>query len=130
MKMILGVGLSGMAGAWFRYMIGGMFGVWWVHSFPLSTFIINLLGCFALAALHSWTSVFTRMSAWVRDSLAVGFIGSFTTFSTFSVEAMTLMRHHEWAWMILYLLLSLWGGLLAAWAGTRLFAINAKTGSE
>lgn len=57
---------------------------------------------------------------WIRLGFGTGLIGSFTTFSTFSLETVELLKRDLWGVALLYVLLSLWGGLLMAWVGCRI----------
>nr|WP_313779642.1 CrcB family protein [Paenibacillus larvae] len=61
-----------------------------------------------------------KWSPRLQLAINTGFIGSFTTFSTFSVETVELFRGGEIGMAIAYVLLSLWGGLGLAWAGFAL----------
>jgi fluoride exporter len=112
MKVVL-VGLAGAAGAVSRYGIGVALGV---RSFPWATLSINLVGSFLLGIVlvagieRSWPETTTI-------PLAVGFLGAFTTFSTFSYETYTLLRTDRAGTALLYVGLSLVGGVLAAALG-------------
>src|SRR5690606_13727599 len=87
-----------------------------VRSFPWATLGINLAGSFllglvvAMGAEREWSYL-------VLAPVAAGFLGAFTTFSTFSVEATELVRSDRPATAFVYVALSLLGGLLAAAAG-------------
>lgn len=107
------VAMAGAAGASCRYGIGLAVGV---RTFPWATLGINLAGSFVLAALL--TAGAER--GWSQDvtvPLAVGFLGAFTTFSTFSWETYTLARTDRVGAAAAYVGLSLVGGVLAAAAG-------------
>jgi fluoride exporter len=114
------VGFAGILGALFRYDLGLYIHSWWSKSFPLETLIINYLGCFILGWFTPWAKSRKNIPSWIRVGFGTGFIGSFTTFSTFSVETMELLQKGLWGTAILYVLLSLWGGLLMAWCGYSL----------
>lgn len=111
------VGIAGAVGSLLRHSIGV-----WVHSygflsFPLGTLFTNLIGCFALGWFTQWMSDRGNVSPVIRVGIGTGLIGSFTTFSTFSVETVQLLRQGAWLSGAGYVLLSLWGGLLLAWLG-------------
>ncbi|WP_199880583.1 fluoride efflux transporter CrcB [Bacillus massiliglaciei] len=114
------VGIAGMIGASLRYLLGVFFNQWWVHGFPAATFTANIAGSFILG----WFTVFLpRVKALhphLVTALGTGLVGSFTTFSTFSIETVRLLKDGAWGTALLYVLLSLWGGLLFSWAGFRL----------
>lgn len=106
----LAVAVAGALGAVARYRLGVAVGV---RSFPWATLGINLAGCFALALLLASD----RWSPTVTATLGVGFLGAFTTFSTFGWESFTLLRTDRVADAAAYLALSVVGGLVAAAAG-------------
>lgn len=107
------VGLAGAAGALVRYQIGHSVGP---RSFPWVTLAINLLGSFLLgllaklAADRGWPDTTTL-------PLGVGFLGAFTTFSTFSVETQTMLRTGRFAAAGAYIAASVLGGIAAAALG-------------
>lgn len=112
MKVLL-VGLAGAAGALSRYGIGAAVGV---RSFPWATLSINVVGSYLLGLVL----VFGTERGWPETTtlpLAVGFLGAFTTFSTFSYETYTLARTDRATTAAVYVAVSLVGGLLAAACG-------------
>lgn len=107
------VAIAGAGGALTRYGIGVAVGV---RSFPWATLGINLAGSLLLGFLLALGTE----RAWSDTTLVpitVGFLGSFTTFSTFSYEAFTLLRTERAAAALVYVLASVLGGMLAAAAG-------------
>lgn len=112
MKAVL-VAVAGAAGALSRYGIGVVVGV---RSFPWSTLGINVAGSFLLGLVL----VLGEERGWPETAtvpLAVGFLGAFTTFSTFSYETFTLARTDRAGTAAVYVTLSVIGGLAAAAAG-------------
>lgn len=111
------VALGGFFGAMSRYGLGQIIPA--NGDFPLGTLIINLLGCLFLG----WFSTFIAgkySSPYVTLLIGTGFTGSFTTFSTFSVETITLMRGNHFVAASSYVALSIVAGLLFAYVGTRI----------
>ncbi|MFN0029945.1 MAG: fluoride efflux transporter CrcB [Acidimicrobiales bacterium] len=106
------VALAGAVGAVTRYRIGVAVGV---RSFPWATLGINIVGCFVLAVLAAGPA--TRWSPTVSVALTVGFLGAFTTFSTFGYETVTLLRTDRPGLAALYVAASLVGGLGASAGG-------------
>lgn len=107
------VGVAGAAGALARYAIGSQVDS---RSFPWSTLAINLVGSFALGLLVKAGA--TR--GWPDSTvvpLGTGFLGAFTTFSTFSVETQTMLRQDRVATAAAYVGASILGGLIAATLG-------------
>jgi CrcB protein len=104
------VAVAGALGALTRYGIGSAVGA---RDFPWATLGINLAGSFALgfvlrfADLRDWSDVTTI-------AIAVGFLGAFTTFSTFSVETQTMLRDGRAAAAALYVGASIVGGVALA----------------
>jgi len=115
----LAVGIGGFAGAIARYLlgayIGGRFGV----RFPYGTFVINMTGCFliglALAVLSRTTA-----SAYWRYLIPIGFIGAYTTFSTFEYETLRAVQDGQIVTGLLNIGLSVIVGFIAVWAGDAL----------
>lgn len=107
------VAVAGALGAVARYRLGVAVGV---RTFPWATLGINVVGCFALAALLTGPAS-ERWGTTATTALGVGFLGAFTTFSTFGYEAVTLVRDDRLAAAGAYVGLSLAGGVAAAGLG-------------
>ncbi|HJU27905.1 MAG TPA: fluoride efflux transporter CrcB [Candidatus Binataceae bacterium] len=92
---ILWVGLGGFLGANARYLLGGWAAARFGSSFPYGTFIINVSGSFILGFFLA----FAQDRVWVHPNwrllFAVGFVGAYTTFSTFEYESMRLLQGGE-----------------------------------
>lgn len=110
----LAVSAGGALGACLRYGVADRFGEHWHRLFPLSTLAINLTGSFILAFFL--TAIAPRAIRWQRWRLffAIGVLGAYTTFSTFSVEMAHLLRDHHWLVAAGYVVASLIGGMAAA----------------
>jgi CrcB protein len=128
--LLIAVGVAGMIGALLRYSLGLLVDGWWVGAFPLGTLLINIIGSFALGWLTAWANRVGNVPAWVKPGIGTGLIGSFTTFSTFSVETVTLVQQQLWGDAALYVGLSLFGGLFFAWAGLSIGMFPRKTRME
>ena len=115
------VAVAGALGALARYGIGSAVGA---RDFPWATLGINLVGSFALgyvlrfADLRDWSDVTTI-------AIGVGFLGAFTTFSTFSVETQTMLRDGRAAAATLYVGASLVGGVALAALGYAVASARA-----
>ena len=109
----LWIALAGALGAVTRYRIAAAVGV---RSFPWATLGINVVGCFALAMLLSGPAASRRPMS-VNITLSIGFLGAFTTFSTFGYETFTMLRTDRPGTALMYVLASVMGGVLAASAG-------------
>src|SRR5699024_3930334 len=90
-KNILLVGIGGFAGSVGRYLLARYIELRVLTSFPFGTFAVNIIGCFIIGLRYGLTLRGT-VSPNIRFLLATGFCGGFTTFSTFSMESMTLLQ--------------------------------------
>ena len=115
MPMLLAVAGGGAVGSVARYLIGVVLERS-SSAFPVSTLLINVLGCFLLG-------VFARLfetpdhNQLLRIALTVGICGGFTTFSTFSAETVALLQQGKAGRAALYVSLSIVAGVLATFAG-------------
>lgn len=107
------IALAGAVGAVVRHRIGVAIGV---RTFPWATLSVNVIGSFALALLLAGPGV-ARWSPTTTTALAVGLLGSFTTFSTFGYETFTFLRTGREQLAFAYMALSLVGGLAAVAVG-------------
>ena len=82
--------------------------------------IVNLLGCLLIGVLYGLWLERPEFSPLLRQTLVVGFLGAFTTFSTFSLDTLRLLENGEGLLALAYILLSVCVGLLATWAGLSL----------
>ena len=111
------VGLAGFAGAVSRYAISTWFGRRSTTSFPWATFTINVSGCFALGFLIALFAGRWVPNPDLRAALTVGFLGAFTTFSTFSYETYVLLHTGRAPTALLYVVASVVLGIAAAAGG-------------
>lgn len=94
--LIVMVAVGGALGAVARYGLGGWVQGFVSTSFPLGTLAVNVLGSFLLG-LSFYLLESLAVSAETRAMVTIGFLGAFTTFSTFSYEAVVLLEGGEWA---------------------------------
>lgn len=85
--------------------------------FPYNTLLINVIGCFLLAIIIKYLSTFSRLSQSLITGLGTGLIGSFTTFSAFSVQTATLILDEHYFTAATYVVSSLLCGFLSAALG-------------
>jgi len=104
--------LGGAIGSALRYGLGAWIQNLFGPAFPWSTFIINVTGSFAIGVVLrlSFEGV---LSPEMRLLFAVGVLGGYTTFSTFSWEALTLVQQGEWVKALAYVL----GSVILGFAG-------------
>lgn len=115
MTRLVLVGVAGAAGALCRLGVGNLVGE---RSWPVATVVVNVTGAFALGLLLAWAT--TRWSPVVVGALGLGFLGSFTTFSTLAVDAVTLGEVGGTPSALGYLVVSLVLGVGAALVGQTL----------
>ncbi|MDQ6991622.1 MAG: fluoride efflux transporter CrcB [Mariprofundaceae bacterium] len=92
MKQMLAIAAGGALGAVMRWYVAGMIQRLSGSAFPWGTLTVNVLGSFMLGFLFVWMSERVTVSELTRLALTVGFMGAFTTFSTFSVETVRLLQ--------------------------------------
>ncbi len=117
MQQLLAVGLGGFIGAIARYAMSGIVYRYWGTGFPYGTFAVNILGCFILGFFAMLSEERTVLHPLTRNLIAVGLLGSFTTFSTFSYETLMLVRDGSLLSAGVNIAASLLLGLLAVYAG-------------
>lgn len=125
--ILLAVAFGGALGALCRYLVAVWAAGFLGTFFPWGTFLINISGSFALGLFYT-LSLQAAPSSTLRPLVATGFIGAYTTFSTFCVEALNLMRDGEYQRAALYVLASVLLGLAGAWAGATLAQLIIKRG--
>jgi len=92
MKQMLAIAAGGAMGAVLRWWGGGAIQRLAGGSFPWGTLAVNVLGSFLLGFLFVWLLERSTVGELTRLAITVGFLGAFTTFSTFSVETVRLMN--------------------------------------
>lgn len=88
--------------------------------FPVATFVVNVLGCFAIGFFSGMALQSTHINDTWRLFLTVGFCGGFTTFSTFANENLNLLQNGHIVGFALYAALSLFVGIIAVYLGNLL----------
>lgn len=117
---ILSVAIGGSLGAVTRYLISVSPLASVFEKFPLPTFLINVIGSFLIGFLMVVLADKIAVSESMRMALIVGFLGAFTTFSTFEMEIFGLMREKQLVIAFLYLFLSVLVGFAGVLAGVAL----------
>lgn len=109
----LWIGIGGFAGANARFYLSREIGVRLGSQLPYGTLFVNLSGAFLIGVLFTILSDRLVADLFWRQLLVVGFLGGFSTFSAYTLEAIELMQHGRWAAALAYLLGSNLLGLLA-----------------
>ena len=113
MMNFLIIGIGGFFGAVSRYGVALWIGRQWGRSFPLGTFVINVSGSFLIGLLMSLLAERFMVNPQWRLLFVVGFLGAFTTFSTFEYETGALLKDGEWLIAMLNITLSVVVGFMA-----------------
>jgi CrcB protein len=130
----LWVALGGAAGSVARFWLNGVVSDRYGATFPWGTMTVNVLGSFIIGVLGALTIPEGRMSSEARalttQLLMIGICGGFTTFSSFSLQTLNLVRDREWLYAGGNILLSVVLCLIATWLGYLLGStINPTRGN-
>ena len=112
----VGGGLGSMARYWVGATVGGRMGV----RFPYGTLVVNLTACLVIGFTLTWLGEHMEMDPAWRFLVPVGFIGAYSTFSTYEWETLQTLRSGAFAMAALYAGGSLVLGLAATWLGAVL----------
>ncbi|HAR46257.1 MAG: camphor resistance protein CrcB [Nitrospirae bacterium GWC1_57_7] len=119
MKLFI-IGIGGFFGAMARYGVSIWIGQNWGRSFPLGTLVVNVTGCFLIGFFMPLLTVKFMASPNLRLFLTIGFLGAYTTFSTFEYETGALITDGEWLFAALNVFLSVLAGFVALKMGETL----------
>jgi fluoride exporter len=117
---VLLVALGGGIGSAARYLVGGWFASRFGPAFPYGTFFINISGSFIIGFFLALAQERLSLSPSWRLFFAVGFVGGYTTFSTFEYESVRLFQDRELLLGALYMVGSVVTGAFAVVAGIAL----------
>src|SRR6266404_1542836 len=113
----MAVAVGGALGACLRYYLGSSVLSRTAVPFPTATFIINVTGSFILGFFLTLVTDRVSVSPQLRLAIAVGFVGAYTTFSTFEYETARLVEEGDFLYAFLNIALSFTIGFAAVWAG-------------
>ena len=117
MSIYLAIAAGGSLGAVSRYWMSASTYQWLGQGFPYGTLMVNLLGSLVMGFLSVLLVHRFHVSEEIRIGLLAGFLGSFTTFSTFAMDTLQLAGNEALLRAIIYILFSVVLCILGAWAG-------------
>lgn len=123
MLMWLSVAAGGAVGAVLRYGVNIASTALWGLNFPIATMIVNILGSFILGTLAGVFAHYGQPSHEMRGFIVTGMLGAFTTFSTFSLDSVTLFERGAYNAFAFYLIGSVTFGLIAFLCGQHLIKV-------
>ncbi|MDV2990170.1 MAG: fluoride efflux transporter CrcB [Dehalogenimonas sp.] len=120
MNIVLMIGVAGALGAVSRYALSGSVYALLGQSFAYGTLVVNVLGSLAIGLVMQLGIATDMFSPNVRTAVAVGFLGAFTTFSTFSYETVQMIQDGAWGPALLNILANVTICIIAVLAGVYL----------
>ncbi|TKX31360.1 fluoride efflux transporter CrcB [Campylobacter aviculae] len=119
-NMILIVGIGGFLGSVFRMFCINVISKFFPYSISFGTLFVNILGSFAIGLCFSYAQN-KGLSPLLKNFISTGFLGAFTTFSTFSYENLMLLQNGDYFNFFLNIILNVALCLLAVWLGMIIF---------
>lgn len=120
---ILWIGIGGFLGANSRYWFGSLINRWLGTGFPWATALVNISGALLIGIIATLFADRAIESESLRLFLIVGLLGGYTTFSSYTFEAVSLMQQDRWLAAIVYLVGSNIVGIIACVAGVMIARI-------
>ena len=120
MRVYLLIALAGSLGAMARFGMINAVHHWLSRGFPYGTFAVNVLGSALMGFLGVWLTLKLHMAPEYRVAILTGFLGAFTTMSTFSIDSLTLIERDQWLLAGVYIVGTIVLCLVAARGGMLL----------
>ena len=120
MSQLLAIAAGGAVGAVLRFLMSnGVYGLLG-RGFPYGTLAVNVLGSLVMGFLYILLLERVTAGAELRGALLVGLLGAFTTFSTFSIETLSLIEQADYMKAVMNMVISVIACVAAAWLGLTL----------
>lgn len=119
-RLIFVVALGGAAGSVLRFLIQRALNPTMLNTFPLGTWLVNLLGSLLIGILWGISEKFDTLSEESKLLLITGICGGFTTLSALSQESILLLKDQKYSIFLVYFFTTLLGSLAATWGGYKL----------
>ncbi len=116
-RILLAIASGGALGALARYGTVLLMAAWLGLNFPYGTLAVNVIGSFIIGVLYVWFIEHGWLALPLRALLQIGFLGAYTTFSSFSLETLVLLEQGALGRALLNILANLLLCLLATWLG-------------
>ncbi|HEY8448391.1 MAG TPA: fluoride efflux transporter CrcB [Thermomicrobiales bacterium] len=113
----LWIGLGGLVGCNLRFIVGRAVADRLGSAFPYGTFLVNCTGSLLIGVIATLIAERFSVPASVRPLVIIGFLGGYTTFSSYTLEALALIEQGAWGRALVYVVGSNVLGLLACYAG-------------
>ncbi|MFM1918766.1 MAG: hypothetical protein RLZZ303_400 [Candidatus Hydrogenedentota bacterium] len=114
------IALGGAAGSLSRYGLGLAIQHWLPSQFPFATMVVNLLGCFLFGVVAGLVERGNLVSPAAEMALLVGFLGAFTTFSTFAFHNTLMLQDGKLMWFAANIMVQNVAGIAVLFAGLAL----------
>jgi CrcB protein len=125
LQKYLFIAVGGALGSLARYWVGATVANRLGTRFPYGTFVVNITACLIIGFSLAFLGRRTELSAAWRFLIPIGFVGAYSTFSTFEWETFSSLETGAFLMAALYVVLSVFLGLVAVWCGVliaRLFS--------
>lgn len=116
-RTIIMIAIGGAIGSVFRYLVGVTVSKFFTSTFPISTFVVNIFGCFCIGLSIGFLQKNNLINTDLNRFLVTGVCGGFTTFSAFGQENLQLLEQQHFTISMLYVLLSVILGIVAVGLG-------------
>jgi fluoride exporter len=116
-KSLLIIGIGGFFGSIGRYLFAHLIYRWFEPVFPISTLVVNVLGSLLIGIVYALSEKGGILSEEWKLFLTIGLLGGFTTFSTFTIEMILMLRDGQYFNVFMYAMISVFAGLADCFFG-------------